>query len=193
MRRLTTTKRKDYPVRIEFDDQDNFFTADFPDLPGCSASGDTVEEAYENALKTKEEWIRITVEQGFQIPDPTASSDFSGRILLRLPTSLHAAVAFKAQANASSLNQYLVHLLAGAVIGDTVEGHLEEIKNRIAGCEDRVHLLAHCVHHLSKSHGTWGSGNASITVQDTISQLPAGVLSVSTNQLQQGQCLLGGR
>jgi antitoxin HicB len=185
MKRLTS-KQTDYPVRIEFDHEDESYTADFPDLPGCSANGDTVEEAYKNALKAKDEWMRITVEQGFQVPDPTISSEFSGRILLRLPTSLHAAVAFKAQANASSLNQYMVHLLAGAVVGSTVEGHLDEIRNRLIGCEGRIQVLAHCVHHLGKNYGAWGCNNSGVTIQDVA---PGAMYFSSPSQCQQTQLL----
>ena len=36
----------------------------FPDCPGCSAMGDTVEEALENAAEALADWLRATGEAG---------------------------------------------------------------------------------------------------------------------------------
>ena len=41
---LEDLKALAYPVRVEYDDEDAVFVADFLDLPGCSATGATVAE-----------------------------------------------------------------------------------------------------------------------------------------------------
>jgi predicted RNase H-like HicB family nuclease len=64
-----------YPVRIEYDEEDGLFIADFLDLPGCSATGSTVTEAYERAQEAKAEWLRLTAEQGLPIPKPSRTQD----------------------------------------------------------------------------------------------------------------------
>src|SRR6266542_1516279 len=119
---LEDLKTLDYPVKIEYDEEDSLFVAEFLDLPGCSATGSTVAEAYERAQDSKAEWLRLTLEQGLPIPKPSKTEDYSGRILLRLPVSLHAMLADRARTNGVSLNQYLVHLLSAGAVGDQV-GH----------------------------------------------------------------------
>ena len=36
------TRNMNYPVKIEFDEEDGLYIAEFPDLPGCSAPGSSV-------------------------------------------------------------------------------------------------------------------------------------------------------
>jgi len=138
---LEDLKTLDYPVKIEYDDEDAFFVADFPDLPGCSATGSTVAEAYDRAQTAKAEWLRVTLEQGLRIPEPSKARDYSGRILLRLPVSLHANLADRARTNGASLNQYIVHLLSAAAVGDEVSSKLEAVAERLQDIELRLTLF----------------------------------------------------
>jgi antitoxin HicB len=138
----------DYPVKIEFDRADKVFTADFFDLPGCSATGSTVEEAYDAVQRAKEEWLRLTEEQGLPIPKPS-TTESSGRMLLRLPSSLHGMLSAKARLNGTSLNQYLVHLLSAALVWDDASSKLSELTTqfgtfdlRLARMTNELSLLA---------------------------------------------------
>src|ERR1017187_192856 len=126
-----------YPVRIEYDGEDAVFVADFLDLPGCSATGATVAEAYENALAAKAEWLRVTVEQGLPVPKPSKARDFSGRILVRLPVSLHASLSDRARVNGASLNQYIVHLLSAGAAGDPGSSKILKVAGR-CGAKQRL-------------------------------------------------------
>ena len=131
---LEDLKAPDYPVKIEYDDEDALFVAEFLDLPGCSATGSTVAEAYERAQETKVEWLRVTLERGLPVPKPSKTREYSGRILVRLPASLHATLADRARINGASLNQYLVHLLSAGTVGDQVSSKLEVM----TGCLQRI-------------------------------------------------------
>ena len=42
----------------------------FPDLPGCTAMGATLEEAVVNAAEAMRDWVGVTVERGGAIPEP---------------------------------------------------------------------------------------------------------------------------
>ena len=42
----------------------------FPDLPGCTAMGPTIEEAIVNASEAMRDWVDVTVERGGAIPEP---------------------------------------------------------------------------------------------------------------------------
>jgi antitoxin HicB len=124
-----------YPVKIEYDDEDSLYVAEFPDLPGCSASGATAAEAYGRAQEAKLEWFRVTLEQGLPVPKPTRTSDLSGRILVRLPVSLHAALADRARVNGTSLNQYIVHVLSAGALGEQVGSTLQTLLEHVREIE----------------------------------------------------------
>jgi len=42
----------------------------FPDLPGCTAMGKTIEEAITNAAAALRDWVDVTAEAGRAIPEP---------------------------------------------------------------------------------------------------------------------------
>lgn len=135
---LEDLKAMQYPVKIEYDDEDALFVAEFPDLPGCSAHGSTVSEAYEGAQKAKGEWLRVTLEQRLPVPKPSKARDYSGRILVRLPASLHATLADRARINGASLNQYIVHLLSASALGEQVNSKLDAVTGHLQGIERRM-------------------------------------------------------
>lgn len=44
----------------------------FPDLPGCTAMGNTIDEAITNAVEALHDWAEVTIETGNAIPAPRA-------------------------------------------------------------------------------------------------------------------------
>jgi predicted RNase H-like HicB family nuclease len=60
---------KDYHVNIFFSDEDGGYIADIPDLPHCSAFGETAERALAEVLKAKSVWIEAArAANGFPPP-----------------------------------------------------------------------------------------------------------------------------
>ena len=57
-------------VFYPFDNQ-NGYTVEFPDLPGCITQGDSLEEALEMAADAAAGWILGEIEDGFDIPKPS--------------------------------------------------------------------------------------------------------------------------
>jgi antitoxin HicB len=55
------------------------YLAEFPDLPGCIADGDTVEEAIEQASDALESWFITARENNDPIPAPSIPENFSIR------------------------------------------------------------------------------------------------------------------
>lgn len=47
------------------------YGVDFPDFPGCTTAGDTLEEAWKNAPAALELHVRGLLQDGAEIPDPT--------------------------------------------------------------------------------------------------------------------------
>lgn len=59
-----------YEVIIYWSDEDQVFTVDVPELPGCMAHGDTQEKALKNANEAIRLWIDTAKELGDRIPVP---------------------------------------------------------------------------------------------------------------------------
>ena len=101
-----------YP--IELVREEGIFVAAHPDLPGCIAQGETADEAIASLDDAREAWIEVGLADKQFIPEPLPE-EFSGRLSMRMPTALHAAVAHQAQRQGASLNQFIIAALAGAV------------------------------------------------------------------------------
>jgi predicted RNase H-like HicB family nuclease len=98
-----------YPV--ELTREDGLFVASHPDLPGCVAQGDTADESIANLDEARESWIAVGLEDKAFIPEPLPS-EFSGRLSLRIPASLHGRLARSSGRQGVSLNQLLNVILA---------------------------------------------------------------------------------
>lgn len=102
-----------YPAQVFWSEDDKGFIAVASDLPGCSAVGDTQEEALRELREAIAGWIDAAQSVGNPVPAPsTPISDYSGKVLLRMPRSLHAKLAVTAKQEGVSLNTYVVQLLS---------------------------------------------------------------------------------
>lgn len=107
-----------YHVRLVHDrDEEGAegWVADVEELPGCMSQGATPNEAVDNVRDAMHGWIAAALEDGNEIPPPRGESGHSGKFLVRLPVSLHAELARRADAEGVSLNQLVTNALAGAV------------------------------------------------------------------------------
>lgn len=59
-----------YEVIIYWSDEDQAYVAEVPELPGCSAHGDTYESALSNAKQAISLWIETAKEFNDPIPAP---------------------------------------------------------------------------------------------------------------------------
>lgn len=59
-----------YQIIIYWSDEDRSFVADVPELPGCTAHGDTQEAALANVKEAIELWLDTAKEFGDPIPEP---------------------------------------------------------------------------------------------------------------------------
>ncbi len=100
-----------YPVTL-YPDPEGGYVAQIKDLPGCLTQGETVEEAMINISEVRELWIETAYEAGDNIPLPSTDETYSGKLLLRIPKSLHRNLAETAEREGVSLNQYIVSLLS---------------------------------------------------------------------------------
>ena len=57
-----------YGINIHWDDIDKVYIAEVPELPGCSAHGDTYEKALNSVQEAIQLWIDTAIEFGRKIP-----------------------------------------------------------------------------------------------------------------------------
>jgi antitoxin HicB len=101
--------------RVIIPEEDGGFSAYIPEFEGVLADGETADEALANLTSAAKAWIQAEQDAGRDIPEPWNLQEFSGKVLLRLPKSLHQRLARQADREGISLNQYVVHKLsAGA-------------------------------------------------------------------------------
>ena len=104
-------KFEDYPVHISPipADEGGGCMVSFPDLPGCIADGNTIDEAILEARDAFDAWVMAEREDKGELPTPKT---YSGQFVQRLPKSLHRQLAQRAESEGVSLNQLATTLLA---------------------------------------------------------------------------------
>lgn len=103
-----------YPVTLVHEDDDQW-AATIDALPGCSGRGATPDEAVERAAEAMTTWLASARRDGKDVPEPKTAQSHSGRLLLRMPQTLHAELARVAEREKVSLNQFITDVLAGAL------------------------------------------------------------------------------
>lgn len=118
-----------YPVTIRplTIEEGGGYLVEFPDLPGCMADGETVEEALKEANSAMKSWIETAKSFNDPIPEPGISTKFSGQWRLRVPKSLHAALTLRAKSEGVSLNT-----LAAVLLAEGLEHRIHHKKDKAA-------------------------------------------------------------
>ena len=125
-----------YPILIGqiFDEDEVLFTASIKELPGLIVYGESLEEVYDEIELAKADWIEANLEWGRQIKEPLENSlkEYSGKITLRLPKTLHRDVKERSEIEGVSLNQTIVQLINDGLFKQTqnvVEQLTEQFKD----------------------------------------------------------------
>jgi antitoxin HicB len=121
----------EYTFTVEAD-PDGGYVISFPDLPGCLTDVDDLGEIPSTVEEVRTLWLETAYEQGIDIPLPSYPEEVGGKILLRLPKSLHRRLIKQAGREGVSLNQYAVSILAR---GDAQVA----IEARLTGIEQQLH------------------------------------------------------
>jgi antitoxin HicB len=103
-----------YPFRITplSKDDGGGYLIEFPDVPGCMSDGETPEEAITNGRDALKACLKTFREFGDPIPKPSSFAASSGQWRQRVPKSLHARLAARAEQEGVSLNTLVSTLLA---------------------------------------------------------------------------------
>lgn len=98
------------------EDKGKPWTASVEELPGCTSRGKTSEEALSGIEAAMASWIGAALEEGRDVPEPKSATSHSGRLLLRMPRTLHADLTRASEREGVSLNQFITDVLAGAIV-----------------------------------------------------------------------------
>ena len=127
----------EYPFNV-ITDPDGGYVAVYPDLPGCMTQAENLEELFAMAKDARETWIESEYERGNEIPLPSYPEEHSGKFNVRIPKSLHRALAEAAEREEVSLNQYVLTILARGDAQYRVERRLDVLATTIDTVAERL-------------------------------------------------------
>jgi len=100
-----------YAARIEFDAEDKIFTGRLSGIDDIvTFHGESVQELENEFHAAVDGYLEMSNRLG-----KPAQKPYSGRVMLRVPTEIHAAAAVAADASGKSLNQWATEVLRRAV------------------------------------------------------------------------------
>ena len=100
-----------FEIRPLSTDEGGGYLIEFPDFPGCVADGETPEEAMREGRDALTSYVRTLEELRRPIPKPGEDA-YTGQWRQRVPKSLHAALARRAEHEGVSLNTLVTAMLA---------------------------------------------------------------------------------
>lgn len=101
--------------RVVTPESDGSFRSEILEFPGCVAVGGTSSEALAILEEVAASWLESSLAKGKAIPEPLEVTDYSGKLVVRLPKSLHRKAAYAAERDGVSLNQFIVSSIAQQV------------------------------------------------------------------------------
>jgi antitoxin HicB len=106
-----------YEITLVRDDEGGKpgWVARVEELPGCTTRARNPQEAASKVTHLLSDWIAEAIQEGRDVPEPKSGESHSGRLLLRMPRTLHGELTRVAERERISLNQFITDALSGAV------------------------------------------------------------------------------
>ena len=163
----------EYRFNVFWSEADNNYVATCPDFPGVSGFGETRVQALAEAELSLQLAIEAYQEEGWELPIPQPPPSHSGRLLLRLPRSLHTQLAQQAEVEGISLNMLACNYLTEGAAEHQIHGELRIMREQ----------LAQLLQDLQKQAGNGANvqGASAIQEDSRVEQEPArGVVSMGS-------------
>jgi predicted HicB family RNase H-like nuclease len=106
-----------YSVVVAWSNEDREYVATSPEWPELSWLASSEEEAIRGLRRVIRESIETLERDGSRIPAPHLQPMYSGQLRLRMPRSLHQAMAARADQEGVSLNTLALTYLSRGVGG----------------------------------------------------------------------------
>jgi len=110
-KKMKSKKSAHYLKIVEWSEKDKCFVGTAPGLIIGGVHGKDEKKVFEELSQTVEEAIYLLEKEGKPLPEATAGKKFSGKVLLRIPSSLHKRLSIKALQSGLSLNQVIQYQL----------------------------------------------------------------------------------
>ncbi len=102
-----------YTMTVKFrPEQGGYYVAGYIELPDLTMTGDTPEEAVRELQAEKRGWFEECLKRSISIPLPVEPQKYSGKIVIRMPPSMHESLIRIAELEGVSLNQYMLTALS---------------------------------------------------------------------------------
>ena len=118
---------------------------EFIDVPNVGGGGDTVEEAYYEALENLHVYFEYLKEKGQPIPQPTKEPEYenySGKLVLRLSKNNHAKLAELAQEENVSINSLLNEMITEGISNRVNKKAVKQLVNDLEKAYSKENKLS---------------------------------------------------
>ncbi len=133
---------RQYPFRVIPSRDGVDYVIEFPDLPGCMTQVESLDDVGQVADEIRTLWIETAFEDGDAIPPPSYPEEYSGKVLVRMPRSLHRRLVESANREGVSLNQTIITILSSGEAAALMSRRLDMLEDRLnsidAGLHDRA-------------------------------------------------------
>jgi len=109
-----TFNESGYIRKVFYSAQDKCWVAVAPEIPGCSALGDSDSKALKELDDAIKLHLRVRKESKLPIPKTLSGQKLGGRFLLRIPKALQHSLKEEAMEEGVSVNQYALYLISTA-------------------------------------------------------------------------------
>ncbi|GEM_PF-206305 len=123
---------ENYTYRVNWSEEDQAYVGTCLEFPLLSSFGDTMEEALGAIRETVSDSLEILHEDEEPIPKPLSGRKYSGHLSLRIPPETHRRLAYEAQEQGVSLNQYITTRLESGyppLVGQMLRQIRQELRN----------------------------------------------------------------
>ena len=110
-----------YTFIIEWSDVDECFLGSIVELEHNMTCGQTREEAFNNLKEALVSYVKTSLDNNIEIPEPLKIEDFKGSITYRTSKERHYRLAKLAKLNGKSINAFIDEAI-GEKIKDVAQG-----------------------------------------------------------------------
>ena len=107
-------KLYDYPFEIRplTAEEGGGFLISYSDFSDCISDGETVDEALANGRDALKSTVTALKAKGLPVPAPNGGGVASGKLVARVPKTVHAQLTSRAKAEGVSLNALVLTFIA---------------------------------------------------------------------------------
>lgn len=129
---------KTYKTKVE---QHEFWAVESTELKGCVAQGEALDEALAEFKINEQEWLETAKEVGIPIPKQCIQkiNDYSGKLSLRIPKTIHRELTEVAQKEGVSTNALINSYIAKGIGNWMGEKKVVNLTVKIESSKQQIH------------------------------------------------------